>query len=99
MNSNNPFLKSFDFNALKKSHGNGTSKTQTHRHRDYWTESAQWADSVKSPGLAPKVYIAEAYVNNRQSFSRFFSPSSSISLKEKKKFHDYQKKKYLRTYF
>ena len=47
MNSNIPYLKSFGFNTLKKSHGNGTSNTQTHGHLDYQTKSAQWADSVK----------------------------------------------------
>ena len=44
------YLKSFDFNTLKKIAWEGDRHTnrQTDGHRDYLTESAQWADSVKT---------------------------------------------------
>ena len=35
--------------------GHQTDK-QTHGHRDYWTESAQWADSVKIKWFAAFMY-------------------------------------------
>ena len=46
------YLKSFEFNTLKKSHGKGTFHTQTdrqtHGHRDYKTNLAQRAELVKN---------------------------------------------------
>ena len=41
------YLKSFDFNTLKKSHGKGTFHRQTHGHVDSLTNAAQRAELVK----------------------------------------------------
>ena len=46
MNRSIPHLNHFHINTLKKLHGKGTNR-QTDGHRDYYTESAQWANLVK----------------------------------------------------